>query len=306
MQTDLKQPSLIIRKKGRPAASKSAEEDRRAKSFLEELRANNAGQFCINEQTVGAAAIKNPGGKGRTKKLPTCSGCHQVGHKVNRCPNGGIPAPDGCPNGGIPAPDGDDKSIFSDGPVDYGAFSDRDEGENDEGENDDGENDEEDEGGGEQRRPTSSTAPSSATPSSSSPFMKLVLHGPETFGESDLRSAKVGDRFAVEDCNDLALADWRCSILERKGIDEVCAYVAARCPLPPLPRYLPLTRCPLLPTTFLCLQWVLLDAETARTQLESHPHSGDHGVLQEFGVYYRVPQVVCLNATRTVVMHLMR
>jgi len=95
-----------------------------------------------------------------------------------------------------------------------------------------------------------------------SPFMELILYGPERFDKEDLEDAKVGDTFTVEDCNDAGAGDWRCSILERKGPN----------------------------------QWVLLDADTATIQLESHPHLGDVDVVEEFGMYYRLPEDASLNA----------
>ena len=83
---DLEQPSLIIKRKGRPANNPNKEEGRRVRSFLEDLKAVNASQLCLSEQTVGAAAVKNPGGKGVPKRPPTCLKCGEVGHKAPQCP----------------------------------------------------------------------------------------------------------------------------------------------------------------------------------------------------------------------------
>ena len=83
---NLEQPSLIIRKKGRPSNVLPKEEGRRVAGFIDELKAANASQVVLTEQTVGAAAVKNPGGKGVKKSAPTCSRCGQVGHRFNRCP----------------------------------------------------------------------------------------------------------------------------------------------------------------------------------------------------------------------------
>ena len=84
----LKQPSLIIARRGRPSVAKNAAEDRRATNFLEELKKGTASQLTLTEHSVGASAAKNPGGKGKTKSAPTCSVCHQVGHRANslKCP----------------------------------------------------------------------------------------------------------------------------------------------------------------------------------------------------------------------------
>ena len=62
--------------------------------------------------------------------------------------------------------------------------------------------------------------------------------------------------FAVEDCSDFKKADWRCSVLCRRGKN----------------------------------QWVILDPDTASVTLDTHPHTnGETGVLEEFGMFYRVP-----------------
>ena len=62
--------------------------------------------------------------------------------------------------------------------------------------------------------------------SARSPFVSLVESGPEKFDKIDLESAKEGDAFAVEDCDNVARGDWRCSILER-GPSQVCSYVCS-------------------------------------------------------------------------------
>ena len=82
---DLDQPMLIIRRRGRPNLVQNAEDERRTKSFIEELSANTASQRMLIEDVVGAATCKNPGGLGVKKKLPTCSKCGEKGHKVNQC-----------------------------------------------------------------------------------------------------------------------------------------------------------------------------------------------------------------------------
>ena len=33
---------------------------------------------------------------------------------------------------------------------------------------------------------------------------------------------------------------------------------------------------------------MILDADTAQLELKAHPHDGDHGVLAEWGMYYRI------------------
>ena len=85
----MKQPSLVIRRKGRPSNTKNAEEERRAKHFMEDLKDQAASQLCLLEAAHGSAANKNPGGKGVPKTAPTCSVCQQVGHRSNRCPSRG-------------------------------------------------------------------------------------------------------------------------------------------------------------------------------------------------------------------------
>ena len=82
----MKHPSLIIRRKGRPANEPCKEEARRAKAFYEELKATNASQLCLTEHTDGAAPFRNPGGKGTPKAAPICSRCQQAGHKAPVCP----------------------------------------------------------------------------------------------------------------------------------------------------------------------------------------------------------------------------
>ena len=87
LHTGLVQPSLNIKQKGRPRdKNKNAEEVRRATTFLEDLKKGSAVQMCLTEDTVGAAAVKNPGGKGTKHAPPTCSKCGERGHKINQCP----------------------------------------------------------------------------------------------------------------------------------------------------------------------------------------------------------------------------
>lgn len=84
--SNLEQPSLIIKKKGRPANVLNKEEGRRVANFMDHLKQlATASQICLSEQTVGAAPVNNQGGKGRKKSLPTCSKCGQVGHKAPQC-----------------------------------------------------------------------------------------------------------------------------------------------------------------------------------------------------------------------------
>ena len=87
LHTGLVQPSLNIKRKGRPNTdkNKNAEAVRRATTFLEDLKACSAGQQCLTEETVGAAAVRNPGGKGTRHKPPTCSLCGERGHKITQC-----------------------------------------------------------------------------------------------------------------------------------------------------------------------------------------------------------------------------
>ena len=107
----------MIRRKGRRPKVPNAEEGRRAKSFMEELHAQAGAQTCLNEQTVGAAAVKNPGGKGVRRPIENqvrpsimrvepclrqnpshiyfhqnplvpmqvCRKCGKKGHRSNRC-----------------------------------------------------------------------------------------------------------------------------------------------------------------------------------------------------------------------------
>ena len=83
---NLEQPSIVVARRGRPSSHPCAEEDRRAKSFMEELQRQSGMQHCLDEATVGAAACKNPGGKGTKKAPPTCGICGGKGHKRHQCP----------------------------------------------------------------------------------------------------------------------------------------------------------------------------------------------------------------------------
>ena len=67
--SNLEQPSLIIKKKGRPANVLNKEEGRRVANFMDHLKQlATASQICLSEQTVGAAPVNNQGGKGRMEE----------------------------------------------------------------------------------------------------------------------------------------------------------------------------------------------------------------------------------------------
>ena len=86
---NLNEPELVIRKKGRPFRDLNADQTRRATAFMEDLQKQAGAQKCLNEATVGAAAVKNPGGKGvrRPIERTLCSKCGERGHRRNSCTN---------------------------------------------------------------------------------------------------------------------------------------------------------------------------------------------------------------------------
>jgi len=93
------------------------------------------------------------------------------------------------------------------------------------------------------------------------PLFPQVAGAKWVFGAKELEDSDVGTHFAVEDTDNVATDLWRRSILHKK----------------------------------LRNKWELL-SEDGFNIIETHKGTGEGGVYEEFGMFYRMPEVLTIQA----------